>query len=305
MLRQNEAQSLEHFGKSFYESQKDHLQKNYPGLTASIFKRELESFARELFKTQKSPLYQIYASGFSSELDYFFAQFELGVPIEYITHRAHFFRSELYVNKDVLIPRQETELLVEFAVQELEKMSREHTETLRVCDVGTGSGAIILSILREFSGILKACATDISRQALMVARRNAFRLGFSYNPQNDLRFILCDRLTDICEKQHLIVSNPPYIKAQKDRSLVHSQVAKFEPEVALFLEDDLYEEWFRVFFQDVLNKLYEEGLFLMEGHEDHLESLKDLALEVGFKKATVLLDLAGEKRFLKLSQRSC
>lgn len=305
MLRQSEAQSLENFGKSFFETKKDDLQNKYPGLTLSIFRRELESYARELFKTQKSPLHQIYASGFSPELDYFFAQFEQGVPIEYITHRAYFFRSEFYVNKNVLIPRPETEVLVEFAVQELEKMSREHTETLKVCDVGTGSGAIILSIMREFSGTLSASATDISREALMVARRNAFRLGFSYNPQSDLRFILCDRLSDITEKQHLIVSNPPYIKAKKDRPLVHSQVAMFEPEVALYLEDDLYEEWFRAFFRDVLNKLYEEGIFLMEGHEDHLESLQELALDIGFKKALVLTDLTGEKRFLKLAPRSC
>lgn len=304
MLRKNEAQSLEKFGQSFFDSRKKELQKNYPGLTSFIFRRELESYARELFKTQKSPLHQIYASGFSPELDYFFRQFELGVPVEYITHRAYFFRSEFYVNKNVLIPRPETETLVELAVQELKSMSAKYKEPLRLCDVGTGSGAIILSIMREFPGTLTACGTDISREALMVARRNAFRLGFSYNPQDDLHFILCDRLNDITEKQHLIVSNPPYIKTRADRPLVHSQVAKFEPGVALYLEDDIYEEWFRDLFKEALNKLYEEGIFLMEGHEDHLDSLKELALDVGFKQANILQDLTGEKRFLKLVQGS-
>jgi release factor glutamine methyltransferase len=115
---------------------------------------------------------------------------------------------------------------------------------------------------------------------------------------------MCDRLNDISEKQHLIVCNPPYIKAKQDKASVHSQVAKFEPEVALYLEDDLYEDWFKDFFKDILNKLYQEGVFLMEGHEDHLDSLRDLAIEVGFKRSTVLFDLAGEKRFLKLTQRT-
>lgn len=304
MLRRRESQTLESFGSSFFETQKVELQKNYPGLTSNIFRRELEHYARELFKTQKSPLHQVYATGFSSELDNFFTQFELGVPVEYITHKAYFFRSEFYVNQDVLIPRPETELLVEFAVQELEKMSRQHTEVLRVCDIGTGSGAIILSLLREFSGTLEALATDISRKALLVARRNAFRLGFSYNPRSELSFIQCDRLQDVSEKQHLIVTNPPYIKARQDRELVHSQVARFEPKVALYLDDDIYEKWFQKLFEDALDKLYEEGVFLMEGHEDHLESLKELGLKVGFKKAMILPDLAGEPRFLKLTPKA-
>lgn len=100
----------------------------------------------------------------------------------------------------------------------------------------------------------------------------------------------------------LIVSNPPYIKKDADLKEVHPQVALFEPHLALFLEDATYDEWFKDFFESIFKNLSDNGVSLIEGHENHLEDLATLAKTIGFKEAVVIQDYTQRNRFLKLKK---
>ena len=107
-------------------------------------------------------------------------------------------------------------------------------------------------------------------------------------------------MANFSQKYDIIFSNPPYIKRQADLSGVHKQVLENEPEVALFLEDESYDEWFACLFRQVGEKLKKGSVFLMEGHEDHLDDqLKQIQLTfpcVG----EVIKDLTGRNRILKV-----
>ena len=228
----------------------------------------------------------------------FFSQLENGIPVEYITGRSYFYKSEFQVSEEVLIPRSESELLVEMALNELANWSRKTDEGLSIADIGTGSGALVLSILREINRPIKAIATDISPSALKIAERNFFNLRCTINKNSDLNLIHTDRLEGIEGKFHLIISNPPYIKEKADRELVHSQVNQHEPHVALFLPDEDYSDWFRQLFESISSSLYEEGVFLMEGHEEHLEELAKLAQKCALSDVQVINDYNERPRYL-------
>lgn len=231
----------------------------------------------------------------------FKASLERGVPLEYISHTAYFYKAEFFVDERVLIPRSETELLVERAVNWINKHP---SHDLKVCEVGVGSGAISLSCLMDIKNKrIDLTATDISEEALLVFDYNAFLLNFRYSKKHTLQSFKADRLKGISDKFDLILSNPPYIMEEKDRALVHQQVLEFEPHLALFLKDDSYFEWFTEFFKMVDGSLNSGGTFLMEGHESHLSDLKDMVDKQGWGHSTVLKDLTGAIRFLEVNKK--
>lgn len=108
-----------------------------------------------------------------------------------------------------------------------------------------------------------------------------------------------DRLEGVTEKFDLIVSNPPYIKEVEDVDSVHPQVMKYEPHGALFLKASEYDTWFKTFMNQCIECLHERGLLLMEGHENHLENLSQLAQNAGFIDVEVLKDYTNRDRFLR------
>lgn len=208
-----------------------------------------------------------------------------GTPFSYIHRDAEFYHHRFYVDERVLIPRPETELLVDL----IARSGRKFQHTL---DVGTGSGVILLSLMK--AGITQAgTGSDISEKALAVARINQKRLRIKAN------LILSDRLKNVSGKFDLIVSNPPYIKASLHRELVQSSVDAFEPHLALYLNDLEYDEWFRTFFSEVLVHLTPGGEFWMEGHEKELLTQLELLKALGFSDCEILQDLGGLPRFLK------
>jgi len=169
----------------------------------------------------------------------------------------------------VLIPRSETEILVELAIQEIQTHYK--SKTCRVLDVGTGTGIIALTLMMESRSSLEVVASDLSDSALVLARENYFNHYFAIDSKHQVKFVKSDRLNSIDGEFDLLVSNPPYIKARADRGGVHHQVLMFEPEIALFIEDDLYYLWFEDFFRGIFEKLSPKGMAIIEGHEDHLE----------------------------------
>lgn len=257
--------------KDFFEKEEELLIENYPGLNFNRLYQE--------FLIQKgSPAA-------------FMAAMREGIPLQYISGKSYFYKSEFSVNADVLIPRSETELLVDSILKKIK-------QPLRLADVGTGSGCIPLSIAADSEHPLEIVATDISSKALEVAKNNYFRLGHKINRETSVEFVETDRLKGVDGKFEIITSNPPYIHAQKDKELVHDQVHKFEPHIALYLTDDEYSVWFKEFFDMVIEKLSSGGTFFMEGHEKHLNDLAPLAEQSGLKDVKILPDLTGSHRFL-------
>jgi len=286
------------FTEKFYNDEKDHLGTMYPGLSLMRLKQELENYSVTLQLGGAEIFDSLYVPSLNNPFTVFFERLKLGVPLEYIRGKAYFYRSEFSVNEDVLIPRSETEILVERTVGEMKSWEKKSDEKIKVADIGTGSGAIILSVLQEMNRPVEALATDISKAALKVARRNFFNLRYTIARQSELNLIKTDRLTDVNEKFHVIVSNPPYIKEDRDRENVHSQVEMFEPHLALYINDENYDQWFDKLFSQVHERLFEEGVFLMEGHEDHLQMQAVQIEKFGFSKVEVIQDYTGRDRFL-------
>lgn len=280
--------TLELFTRKFFEENHDFLIENYPGLKVSRLLEECAPYLKpnEFFSPQKG-----------EAVTRIFNKISQGVPLEYINQKKYFYNSEFLVTPDVLIPRSETEILVEQAVEELQAF--DHPKFI---DIGTGSGAIALSILQELKNPSTAFFADIDEKALKVAKKNAFTLGFTYNPKSSLQFIVADRL-DIDEDDFdLIVSNPPYIMESEAIKFVHKNVHKYEPHLALYLSDEDYYQWFKTLFGQAFTKLKNGGIFLMEGSENHLNILGDIARDVGFMEIELKNDYSEKLRFLRMKK---
>lgn len=290
--------TLKSFIYEFYRNHKDFLLQNYPGLTERRLLQEITSnylCGPYSFEELEDI---VYFSHSTHQVDTFLKKVLQGIPLEYIVSRAYFYKTSFFVNNNVLIPRKETELLVEKAVEVIKGMK---SKPVRVIDVGTGSGCIILSILKECAGHIEAYATDISEKALQLAQHNFYHLKFQIRPESTLEFWKGDQLAGFNGngKFDIIVSNPPYIK-KSAQSKVHPQVHSFEPHDALYLgvNDERYETWFEEFFKQMREHLREGGCFLMEGHEDELENLKACALDSGFCRVNIIKDYGSQDRIL-------
>ncbi|MGN1183014.1 MAG: peptide chain release factor N(5)-glutamine methyltransferase, partial [Faecalibacillus sp.] len=157
-------------------------------------------------------------------------QYYQGIPIQYIKGYETFFGRDFKVNEDVLIPRYETEELVENILYRIDDYFQSYQE-IKLCDVGTGSGAIAITLALE-EPRLKVIATDISKEALVVAKDNANHL----NAQVEFRYgDLLQPLLDTNEKVDIFVSNPPYIPNDQQ---IEAMVKDNEPHVALFGGND-------------------------------------------------------------------
>ena len=155
-----------------------------------------------------------------------------GVPTQYLTGRQEFWGLEFEVTPAVLIPRPETEHVIEVALERLDERSgAKRDEWLRIADVGTGSGCIAVALAKELSNA-RIVATDISAEALKIAMRNAEKHGVNQR----VRFVQCDLLESAeCESQafDLVVSNPPYVARAEENELAR-EVREHEPHTAIF-----------------------------------------------------------------------
>jgi len=213
-----------------------------------------------------------------------------GEPLPYITGQIEFFGLTFAVTPDVLIPRPETETLVEAALDWL----KAHPAATAV-DVGTGSGCIAVALAVHVPA-LRLYATDISRAALDVARTNAER----HNVADRITFLEADLLTPLPEPLHLIVSNPPYIAEGEWYALPLS--VRQEPRRALLAGVDGLDA-IRRLVQQARARLASGGLMLAEIGEWQGEAAQALA-QAAFSKAdvSILPDLAGKDRILKIAR---
>lgn len=265
----------------FYAKNKRELEKNYPGLSLTIFTEHFLRFTGHNL------------DDLILEEQYFYDQTTIGIPFAYISKVHFFYENEFYVDSRVLIPRSETEILVEDALDFIKNGKK---EDIKVAEIGVGSFALGLSLLTGTSRKIDFWGGDISDDALNVAKINLFKLSHKINKKHNIKLKLSDRLKEAPEKFDLIVSNPPYIKRSQVEG-VHHQVLSNEPDIALFLDDSEFDEWFVNLFESAYNKLVEGGAFMMEGHEESLEDLKEVAQKI-FNKCIVKNDYTNRKRFL-------
>ena len=243
---------------------------------------------------QPHELYLMYDEEVSSELEAKFLagmeEYYQGKPIQYIKGVENFFGRDFKVNEDVLIPRYETEELVENILYRIDDYFAEY-QSITLCDVGPGSGAIATSLALE-EPRLKVFATDISLKAVTVAKDNAKNLGAN------IEFMVGDMLEPLLEneiKVDIFVSNPPYIPQEQE---IEAMVKDNEPHVALFGGNDgLY--FYRKIFQGVEPLLQERALLAFEMGFDQRE-LMEAALQEYFPNDPheIIKDINGKDRML-------
>ena len=213
-----------------------------------------------------------------------------GYPVQYIKGVETFFGRDFKVNEDVLIPRYETEELVENILYAIDDYFDDYT-SIDLCDVGTGSGAIAISLKCE-EPRLNVVATDISEEALVVARENAKNL------EADVTFYQGDMLQPLIDrgiKVDIFVSNPPYIPAEQD---IEAVVKDNEPHVALFGgKDGLY--FYRKIFERATEVLKDRAILAFEMGFDQKEDMKK-EVEHYFPNMPfeILQDMNGKDRML-------
>ena len=188
-----------------------------------------------------------------------------GLPLAYITKQANFYGKEYYVNKNVLIPRPETE----FLVQNTNNLIKKHLKTkkIKILDIGTGSGVISLA-LYSLNNNYRITATDISKKALKVAKNNKKRHNC------DINLIKTDLFNNINDKFDCIISNPPYIKNNSKN--IEQKVKENEPHIALYGGEDGLD-YYRRILKDIKKVLKKKHIIAMEIGEKQGENVKKLA----------------------------
>jgi len=217
---------------------------------------------------------------------------ETGYPVQYIIGDVNFFGHKILVNENVLIPRFETELLVEKTINYIK---RNFNKNIKILDIGTGSGAIAIVLKKAFPNS-EVTALDISKKALDVARENA-RIN-----DVDITFIQSDLFENIEGKFDIIISNPPYIDFSEK---IDEKVRKYEPHLALFAkEEGLY--FYKKILKEVKNYLTEEALICFEIGELQGKKISDLIQET-FEKCeyTIEKDYPGKDRYAFIHVNKC
>jgi len=211
-----------------------------------------------------------------------------GEPVQYVTGMARFGDLLIKVSPNVLIPRPETEELVQKISTTLPKEA-----SIRIWDIGTGSGCIAIALAKHFENA-EVYAFDVSEAALEVARENAERNNAK------VQFICDDVLHPKSEifsqPVDLVVSNPPYV-CDSERTTVEANVLDWEPETALFVPDDDPLRYYRQILALAKKQLNPDGQVWFEINERMGEGMLSLCRETGFDCTEIMLDFNGRPRF--------
>ena len=209
------------------------------------------------------------------------------MPLQYITGVTEFYGNKYFLNDDVLIPRPETERLVDISLDCINKLSHP-----RILEVGTGSGCISISIAL-MRGDAKILSIDISQNALNKAQENS-----DYHKTNNVKFLNLDFLKEIpSDRFDIIVSNPPYIPLEEMKNIM-IDVKEHEPEIALTDFNDGLVFYDR--FADLGSKLLKKGgwMVLEVGIDDHPEKVTKLFKSKGYSNIELVSDYNKDKRVL-------
>lgn len=210
-------------------------------------------------------------------------QFE---PIQYILGEAYFYGRKFIVNPSVLIPRQETEELINLVVKDFSG------KKIKFLDIGTGTGCIAITLLKELKGG-KAFAMDIDPRVIKTARQNAEKHDV------DIDFLLIDIVTEPIPVQSLdvIVSNPPYVMAS-EKAFMKPNVLEHEPARALFVEDNDPLIFYRRIAELSKTALKEGGRIYLEINERFGEDIQAMLQVMDYSKVEIVKDINNKNRFV-------
>jgi release factor glutamine methyltransferase len=226
-------------------------------------------------------------------------------PVQYVLGSCWFAGLRLFVNPSVLIPRPETEELVDWIVRDLEAKGlpvfdkgptdADETTRLKILDVGTGSGCIALALKNRMPRA-EVWGCDVSEEALNIARRNGSELDIRVDFQG------IDFLDEVRQKLlptvDVLVSNPPYIP-RRDAAQMHANVLDHEPHLALFVPDEDALLFYRALARFGHKRLYSGGLLYVEIHEDLAAGVDELLRNEGYTNITIRRDMQGKERMVR------
>ena len=279
--------------KDIYTQFKLQLQTIYPEAeAASIARLLIESWG-------KQPLRQLTDEAAPADvveqLPEYLHQLLLRKPVQYLLKEAWFYKYSFFVSPAVLIPRPETEELVEWIIQE-NKLNAE-MKNISILDIGTGSGCIAITMKKELSKA-NVTAIDVSADALIVARENAQRLNTT---------IQFEQIDFLNEKEwsklgqfDIIVSNPPYI-ADQEESFIAVHVKEYEPHLALFVPDTDPLLFYKAIANFATTHLNENGSVSVEINQLLGKETKAVFEQAGFSNVQLKKDISGNERMIRAS----
>ena len=212
-------------------------------------------------------------------------------PIQYIIGETEFFGLPFKVNPSTLIPRPETEELVQWIIEDLKLAN---FQNLKILDIGTGSGCIAISLAKNLPNA-RVHATDVSKEALKVAQENAILNQVEVECiESD---ILAVRHTEL-HKYDIIVSNPPYVRAL-EKSTIKNNVLKHEPHLALFVENEDPLLFYKAICEFAVYNLKAKGSLFFEINQYLGTDMKQLLNTFNFESVELRQDIFGNDRMLK------
>lgn len=213
-------------------------------------------------------------------------------PIQYILGSTYFYGRKFKVNSSVLIPRPETELLIEEVLKEVDPFTPGS-----ILDIGTGSGCIAVTLAKELPA-KRILAIDVSEEALLIANENARQLNAT------VEFYKTNALTEKLPIQQIdiLVSNPPYVVLSEKKSMKEN-VLEYEPHLALFVPDNDPLVFYTIIAQKGYAILTNNGKVFVEINEQFGEEVSEVFSEAGFKNVRLVKDLQGKNRIVTASKR--
>jgi release factor glutamine methyltransferase len=218
-------------------------------------------------------------------------QLKLEIPIQYLLGRTSFYGLDFEVNENVLIPRPETEELVEWIIQN--SKSEEGNMKLKVLDIGTGSGCIAISLAKNMPNA-EVYAIDVSEKALATARRNAAlnQVNVTFITQNILK------TEDLNQQFDIIISNPPYVR-NLEKQEIKKNVLDNEPHLALFVEDDDALIFYKKIAALAQKNLSDNGQLFFEINQYLGKDMFGLLEKLKFKSIELRKDIYGNDRMMR------
>ncbi|WP_281637481.1 peptide chain release factor N(5)-glutamine methyltransferase [Flavobacterium marginilacus] len=218
-------------------------------------------------------------------------QLRLEIPIQYLLGKTSFYGLDFEVNENVLIPRPETEELVDWIIQS--QKSKVKSQKIKILDIGTGSGCIAISLAKNLPNA-QVFALDISEKALAVAKKNA--------SLNDVNVIFLHQsileTEDLEQEFNIIVSNPPYVR-NLEKQEIKKNVLDNEPHLALFVEDNDALIFYRKISELAQKNLANSGQLYFEINQCLGKEMIDLLEGMGFKDVELRKDIYGNDRMTK------
>jgi release factor glutamine methyltransferase len=218
-------------------------------------------------------------------------QLKKEIPIQYLLGTTHFYGLEFEVNKNVLIPRPETEELVEWIIQS--RKLEAGSKSLKILDIGTGSGCIAISLAKNLPDA-HVFAIDISENALATAKRNAIKndVNVTFIQKNILE------TSDLEQQFDIIVSNPPYVR-NLEKHEIKKNVLDNEPHLALFVDDNDALLFYRKISELAQRNLTPNGQLFFEINQYLGKETQELVQNLGFKNVELRQDIYGNDRIVK------